>query len=50
MWNILTTGTPFVEGVFNLEIGLPGDIPEHAARANVAYAVNKAAIDIERSY
>lgn len=50
MWNILTTGTPFVEGVFNLEIGLPGDIPDHAARANVAYAVNKAAIDIERSY
>lgn len=50
IWNVLTTGSGSTVGTFNLTVGVPGDLPSANVSKEAGFAVNKAMIDIYRSY
>ncbi|MBD3750325.1 MAG: hypothetical protein IE931_12605 [Sphingobacteriales bacterium] len=50
IWNVISNGSSFVVGKFNLEVGVPGDLPNAIIQLETGYAVNKAVIELERGY
>jgi len=50
IWTTVTSGTPIASSVFNLEVGLPGDLPAANLAAEAALAANTAMEQIIKKY
>ncbi|RZK23230.1 MAG: hypothetical protein EOO43_08705 [Flavobacterium sp.] len=50
IWDLVTTGSVFVSGTFNLTVGVPGDLPNTIIAKETALAANVTMIQLEKSY
>lgn len=50
IWDLVTSGSIFVRGTFNLTVGVPGDLPNAIIAKETALAANVTMVQIEKSY
>lgn len=50
IWDIVTTGSIFAKGIFNLTVGVPGDLPNSIVAKEAAIAANTTMVQLEKSY